>query len=396
MAERDRVEPGALIPTGTYVAFDLGDPVLVAAAWSRLAEPGDLAADAVVSALGARPALELVLSGAPVTEPRLAAAVRRWRTRMPGLDPAADVALLTSLGGVLLHRGDARWPESLLDLGNTQPHCLWVRGNPALLAAAADGGIAVVGARASTAYGEHVAADLVAALAAEGRVIVSGGAFGIDAVAHRVALASGGATVAVMAGGPDRFYPAAHHELLQRVAREGCVVAEVPPGCPPTRFRFLTRNRLIAALPTACVVVEAGWRSGTLSTANHATSLLRPVGAVPGAVTSAASAGCHRLIREGQAVCVCDAEQVRELLEPVEVERLAEPEPGRATGVPAGLPDREQRAWDALPVRGTGTLESVARAAGFTVTETRAALGRLVLQGHAAETAGRYRRTPRP
>lgn len=395
MAERGSGSERGLLSVGSFVPFDLSDPVLVAAAWSRLAEPGDLAADAVVSALGLRPALELVLSGAPVTEPRLATAVRRWRTRVPGLDPERDVALLASLGGLVLHRADPRWPASLVDLGGAQPHCLWVRGDPALLAAAGDGGVAVVGARASTAYGEHVAADIVAALAAEGRVIVSGGAFGIDAVAHRVALATGGATVAVMAGGADRFYPAAHHDLLQRVAHEGCVVAEVPPGCPPTRFRFLTRNRLIAALPSACVVVEAGWRSGTLSTANHAVSLMRPVGAVPGAVTSAASAGCHRLIREGQAVCVCDAGQVRELIGPLEVERAGEPERSRADGIPAGLAERERRAWDALPVRGAGTVESVARAAGLAVPETRAALGRLVMQGHAAEDANRYRRVPR-
>lgn len=419
----DRARPsgqGELFPIGAVAGFDLADPVLVAAAWSRLAEPGDLAAGAAVAALGGRAALELVLAGRPLGEPRLAAAVQRWRARASGLDPARDVALIRSLGGDVLHPGDSRWPEALRDLGEAAPHCLWTRGDPTLLAAARDGGVAVVGARASTNYGAHVATEVVAALASEGRVIVSGGAFGIDAVAHRVALAAGGATVAVMAGGLDRFYPAAHAELLARVAREGCVVAEVPPGCTPSRFRFLTRNRLIAALPAGCVVIEAGWRSGTLSTANHASALLRPVGAVPGPVTSVASAGCHRLIREGQAVCVCDADQVRELLAP-----LGEAGPragsgaagaglggvgaglggvgategpveaaGWAGGLPPGLEERERRLWDALPARASAAADSVARVAGLAPSEARSALGRLVLLGFVEEDQGRYRRTP--
>lgn len=387
-----------LIPVSDVVPFDLADPLLVAAAWSRLVEPGDRAAGAVISGLGARPALEAVLAGAPLGEPRLDAALQRWRARVGQLHPVRDIAELRALGGAVLHRGDPRWPESLHDLGDAEPHCLWVRGDPSLLAAARGGGIAVVGARASSAYGEHVAADLVAALVADGRVVVSGGAFGIDAVAHRVALASGGHTVAVMAGGLDRFYPPAHHDLLERVSREGCVVAEVPPGFRPSRSRFLTRNRLIAALAAGCVVVEAGWRSGTLSTANHASDLMRPVGAVPGPVTSAASAGCHRLIREGQAVCVCDAEDVRELVGTMGAavgsagasQGDSEGKPGLAW--PDGLGERERRVWDALPARASAALDSIARVAGLTPAETRAALGRLDTQGLASKDAGRYRR----
>lgn len=376
-----------------FVPFDRDDPVLVAAAWSRLVEPGDRAAGEVVAALGAAPALELVLGGEHLGEPHLDAAVERWRTRVGELDPARDVELIRTLGGIVLHRGDPRWPASLFDLGGAEPHCLWVWGDPSLLSAARVGGVAVVGARASTPYGEHVAADLVAALAAEGRVVVSGGAFGIDAVAHRVTLAAGGSTVAVMAGGLDRFYPAANGGLLRRVAREGCVVAEVPPGCTPTRFRFLTRNRLIAALAAGCVVVEAAWRSGTLSTANHAAELMRPVGAVPGPVTSAGSAGCHRLIREGQAVCVGDADEVRELLGPVAASALVPvPDVGRLGDAP-GLSERERRVWDALPARRAVRLDAVARAAGFTVAETRAALGRLAARQHVVEGPEGYRRS---
>ncbi|WP_235866112.1 DNA-processing protein DprA [Serinibacter arcticus] len=299
------------------LTFDVDDDRLARVAWGRLAEPCDLHAGALVAALGPSDALRWVLRpgerpprspwGTTVWERARA----RWVPRMPTVDPGREIAGIERLGGSLLVPGDECWPDRFADLDAAAPHCLWVRGDPALLLGSA---VSVVGARASTGYGEHVAGELSASLASSGTVVVSGGAHGIDAVAHRTALAVGGGTVAVMAGGLDRFYPAGNSALLERVAREGVVVAEVGPGSAPSRSRFLTRNRLIAALGGVCVVVEAGWRSGTLSTAMHAARLLRPVGAVPGPVTSAASAGCHRLIREGVAVCVTDAAEVRELL----------------------------------------------------------------------------------
>ena len=149
--------------------------------------------------------------------------------------------------------------------------------------------------------------------AASGAVIVSGGAYGIDGAAHRAALGVGGATVALLAGGVDRAYPQGHQQLLRTIAASGAVVSEVPCGTAPTKWRFLSRNRIIAALSDATVVIEAGWRSGSLNTAGHAAALGRPLGAVPGPVTSAASAGCHRLLREYDARCVTTAAEVREL-----------------------------------------------------------------------------------
>jgi DNA processing protein len=159
-----------------------------------------------------------------------------------------------------------------------------------------------------------MASDIAAGVASTGRAVLSGGAYGIDAAAHRQAVSVGAVTIAVMAGGVDRLYPAGNDQLLGAVIENGAVVSEVPPGYAPHRSRFLTRNRLIAA-GAATVVVEAALRSGALNTARHAAGLLRPVGAVPGPATSPSSAGCHALIRDGAAVLVAGADHVLELVE---------------------------------------------------------------------------------
>ena len=206
--------------------------------------------------------------------------------------------------------------------------------------------IAIVGSRSSTAYGEHVAATLSAGVADAGWTVVSGGAYGIDARVHRAALAADGATVAVMAGGVDRLYPLGNADLLARVLETGAIVAEQPPGFPPHRSRFLTRNRIIAAA-AATVVVEAAHRSGALSTAHHAAELGRPVGAVPGPVTSASSAGCHRLIRNG-AVCVTSPDDVLEMVTPLDASRPDSTGPRPRTRTRDFATGGERAAYDAI------------------------------------------------
>ena len=170
--------------------------------------------------------------------------------------------------------------------------------------------VAIVGSRAATAYGAHVATEIAASLSGQGWTVVSGAAYGIDAAAHHGALVAGGATVAVLACGVDHAYPRGHADLLASIAAHGAVISEYPPGQLPQRRRFLARNRLIAALTAGTVVVEAGLRSGALNAARHARELGRPVMAVPGPVTSSASGGCHQLIRDGQATCVTCAADV--------------------------------------------------------------------------------------
>lgn len=168
----------------------------------------------------------------------------------------------------------------------------------------------MVGARAATAYGKHVATCIAADLAGRGWAIVSGGAYGIDAAAHHGALTAGGVTIAVLACGPDVSYPRAHAGLLEGIAASGAVISECPPGCTPSRRRFLARNRIIAALARGTVIVEAAERSGALATARHASDLTRPLMAIPGPGTSMTSAGCDALIRDQRAACVTTAAEI--------------------------------------------------------------------------------------
>ncbi len=370
--------------------FDATDPRLAAAAWSRIAEPGDPAAGAVVARLGPAGALDRLVrtAGRGTAEEPWEQAAARWVPRLENLDVRRELDVLADLGGHLLVPGDPGWPPGLDDLDLERPFALWVRGTlPDLAPGRA---VAVVGARAATAYGEHVAAELAVGLAEAQVCVVSGGAYGIDAAAHRGALAVGGATVAFLAGGVDRLYPAGNTDLLQAVAAAGAVASEVPPGSAPTRNRFLARNRLIAASTAATVVVEAAWRSGALSTAAHAARLARHVGAVPGPVTSMASAGCHRLLRETDAVCTTAADDVLELVAPMG-ERLTT-DPPVQPGLLDDLDPVAARLLDALPARGTAAVPSLARAAGLAATEVRAALGTLELAGRVERAGSGWRR----
>lgn len=399
----------------TVLPFDVEDPRLARAAWSRLAEPGDVVAGALVGQLGPAGALQWLARAArdpvaaaralgssvpegqttgsparPSAGARLAASVERWAPRLENLDPRRELHVLRRYGGALLTPGDDGWPAALDDLGAAAPFALWVRGRSDVGALAARS-VALVGARASTSYGEHVAAGMASGLADRGFTVVSGGAYGIDAAAHRGSVAADGVTIALLAGGVDRFYPQGNHDLLRRIAEDGgAVVSEVPPGSAPFRQRFLARNRIIAALSSATVVVEAAWRSGALSTARRAAELLRPVGAVPGPVTSMASAGCHGLLRDGVAACVTDAAEAAELAGDLGSD-AAPVRQGRGDVVD-GMDDVGRSLWDALPVRTPAALESVARTAGRTVRETLAGLGRLELDGHAVQEGGGWRR----
>jgi len=211
--------------------------------------------------------------------------------------------------------------------------------------------------------------------------VVSGGAYGIDGMAHRAALASGGDTVAVLAGGVDRLYPAGHEALLTRITEQGAIVSEAPCGTAPTRWRFLQRNRLIAALADATVVVEAGRRSGALSTARHALALGRPVGVVPGPVTSASSAGCHLMLREHPVVCVTNVAEQMELVRSGVVES---DEQSRGAPDPDGM---VTRVLDALRPRRAQSVDELARAVGESSARIRSVLGVLALEDRVAAKA---------
>ena len=243
--------------------------------------------------------------------PELAKAASRWRDRLGEVPSVARLAAWQESGLRLVMPGDAEWPAQLDDLGDARPVLLWLRGAGNLRLACVHS-VSMVGSRAATGYGNHVAIEMAATLAERGVAVISGGAYGIDASSHRGALAAEGETVAVLAGGLQFGYPRGHADLFQTIAGQGVLVSECPPDRGPTRPGFLVRNRIIAALSRGTVVVEAALRSGALNSARHARELCRPVMAVPGPVTSEQSAGCHELIRDYGAMCVTCATDVFE------------------------------------------------------------------------------------
>lgn len=293
---------------------------LARAALTFLAEPGDPILGALVRATDPEQALRCIQDdaippGAARTVVRpgstLRTALTAWRSRLGQIPLHADLAGYEQRGIRLLCPGDREWPPVLDDLGDTSPFALWVRGDLNLHACCAKS-VAIVGSRAATGYGAHVAGEIAADLAGRGWTIISGAAYGIDAAAHRGALTvpDQGPTIAVLASGVSRPYPLGHTGLLSNISDRGLVVSDSPPHRTPTRTRFTARKRIIAALAADTVVIEAATRSGTMSAARHALSLRRQLMALPGPVTSAQSAGCHYLIRAKLATCVTDADDI--------------------------------------------------------------------------------------
>lgn len=299
-------------------------------------------------------------------------------------DPVIAREKCRRIGAQLITRGTVDWPTQLDDLGDAAPFALWVQGVAGLRLVALRS-LAVVGARASTSYGETVCRDWCATFADTGWTVVSGGAYGIDAAAHRGALSANGVTVCVLASGVDVAYPKTHEALIARIADEGVVVSESPPGEGARRHRFLSRNRIIAALTRATVVIEASVRSGTTSTANAAMQLNRHVLAVPGPVSSPMSAGCHNLIREQGAILASCPEDVLEVLGPLSASVSRGGPDQQFWVVPHKLTDdlsaREMRVLDAFPNRGEVSLNQLVCDAGLGPMDVSAALGILTAGG---------------
>ncbi|MBT1545211.1 DNA-processing protein DprA [Curtobacterium aurantiacum] len=377
------------------------DPVQAAArvAWSAIVEPGDSVAGELIAGLGPERALGAVLLAADdefdallgdcveaevpgAEDPAvllgvLQAAVGRWRPRLASVQVGDVLAAAGAVGAGLLVPDSDGWPSAVDDLGPHAPVVLWTRSTGAHLGGGTPA-LGVVGSRANTVAGAEAAAEITSSAADAGCTIVSGGAYGIDAVAHRVAVAAGAPTVAVLAGGIDQLYPAGNAQLLHNVARQGALLAESAPGTRPTRWRFLGRNRLIAALADVTVVVEAGARSGALNTAHHAAQLGRPVFAVPGAFASAASVGCHRLIAQGRAQIVVHPG------DPTAATRTAPEQGGGAVPDEPLLSGRQDpevtRVLDALGRRALPEAE-IARRAGMSPADVADALALAQLQG---------------
>jgi DNA processing protein len=389
------------------------------AALTYLAEPADHWLNGLISAHGATRTLEAIRSGRlpdpsgdfalpQFMQRTLRRSLERWQVRLDELPTPDEVIAFRRSGIRLSCPGDPEWPEQLADLGLEQPYALWLRGTADLRFNCLRS-VAVVGSRAATAYGSYVAAELAASVAARGWAVVSGAAFGVDASAHRGALGADGVTVAVLACGVDVPYPVGHAELLESVAAQGVIVSEWPPGRTVSRLRFLVRNRVIAALATGTLVVEAGERSGAVNTARHARDLGRRLMAVPGPVTSDQSAGCHRIIRDWQGTLVTTAAEVIEHLSPVGATLSPAPAPAStqaATLAPAATapaePSRPKssrrrrvrpaldleamdlettQVLDAMPARGGMATTRIAQRAGLPPTTAVRCLAALAASG---------------
>lgn len=372
----------------------LDDPALRAWAYlSRVAEPPCAELAALVAHVGPVEAAERVRRGLVDDD-----VARRTEARREIDRGAADLELLARRGGRLITPDDDEWPLLAFAAfrggaprpggaaAMVAPMALWAHG-PVRLDEVAHRAAAVVGTRASTTYGEHVAGELAAGLAQREVAVVSGGAYGIDGAAHRAALDCDGVTVAVLASGLDVPYPSGHTALLHRIGQDGLLFTEYAPGIRPARHRFLTRNRLVAAVVGAAVVVEAGLRSGAANTAAWARALGRVVAAVPGPVTSSASAGCHALLRNG-AELVTRADHVVELVG--YIGELARDEPHPATPLDR-LSDAERRIYEALPGRGAATVDEIAVASGMVPELALGPLAMLELAGLVQRQDGRWR-----
>ena len=378
----------------------------------------------------------------PTRRDRLADRCTGLRLRLEPGRVEAGIAVADAVRARFITPSDSDWPARLDDLGQQRPIGIWAIGSweksrcespnspsgpdrehdresepppmdtghgaplpPAEM-------LSIVGARACTGYGSYMAGALGADLASAGTTVVSGAALGIDAAAHRGALAVGGPTIAVLACGIDRTYPRAHEALLRAIAEHGAVLSELPPGASPTRFRFLHRNRIIAALGIGTVVVEAAHRSGSLVTARLAAELGRVVMAVPGPVTSDQSAGAHELVRDG-ATLVTQASQVREACASLTAASRESRSAGGGGGAVAAVPSqriRTERRARAQPSRSAEPADPIeelllealpsanadvgadvfalARATGVGPDAVFAALGRLAASGRAVKAGG--------
>ena len=356
-------------------------------ALSFLAEPGDLVLGALLRACSPADAFAAIRGGRPPETagaagrdsfPGLARAVGRWAARLGSVPAEGRLAAWERAGMRIVCPGDPEWPTQLDVLGDARPLVLWLQGSADLRFACLRS-VSVVGARAATGYGQHVATEMSAALAERGWCVISGGAYGIDASAHRGALGAEGVTVAVLASGLSYGYPKGHHELFAAIAGQGVMISEWPPDRAPSRPGFLVRNRVIAALSCGTVVVEAALRSGALSTARHARDISRPLMAVPGPVTSRQSEGCHEVIREWGAVLVTRAQDVIENVSPAG-EGLAARRRGPAC--PRDSLDPETTAvLEAIPARGGAGTAAIAITAGVDLNTAIRCLGALAATG---------------
>jgi DNA processing protein len=366
----------------------------------HLVEPGHRDLGELVLDVGPVEALERLRTGQVTDRLRDSASAR-----LATVDPQvlAEKAILRGdrLGVRIITPEDDEWPHQLGDLvflsrdmadpiqrDTFPPQCLWLRG-PWPLAPSCEQSVAIVGARASTTYGEYVASDFAHSLSSRDWTVISGGAFGVDAAAHRGALAAGGCTIAVLACGIDRPYPLSHTNLFEQIAERGLLLSEWPPGSDPHRRRFLVRNRVIAALTRGTVMVEANLRSGARFTLGRARDLRRVAMAVPGPVTSAMSVGSHEEIRQPGCILVANVAHILDAVGRIGTD-LA-PVLRAVTDPRDRLTPLQRQVLDGVRPRKVLTAEQVAAAVGVSVRDARRAMPALEAGRFVTAQDGGYR-----
>ena len=362
--------------------------LVAAGSIAMVTEPGDRMAGALARILGRLELVELMIDGLETKsvvsalkmagelescrqsfgdlENTLADSRQRW---LPRLSKSRLEHLFTQSAALklkLLTPEQDHWPIGLDDLQDSAPAMVFVEGDSKVLGTLKDA-VSIVGSRAASPYGLQVTKRLVTELAQVSRATVSGGAIGIDAQVHSTSLEQGLTTVAVMAGGMDRKYPQANFPLFKKIQERGALISELPPGVAPTRWRFLQRNRLIAALTPTTVVIEAGIRSGSIRTANNALELDRQLFAVPGSILSGTSIGTNGLISDSKALPLND---LRDFATGHELVRQSQQESYLA-----------KRAKDALRELGVAERFQISKSAGLTDFEVDLALSDLKRAG---------------
>jgi DNA processing protein len=359
---------------------------------AMITEPGDRMAGALARSLGKLVLVDLLIDGLETRavvqalqqlgqldscrqsfgdlEGTLSDSRQRWLPRLSKSRLEHLFSQSAALKLKLVTAEDSNWPAGLDDLHDSAPALLFIEGELSTLADLSQA-VSIVGSRVATSYGLQVTSSLVRELAQVSRPTVSGGAVGIDAQVHRASIERELPTLAVMAGGMDRKYPSANFKLFKKISDQGALLSELPPGVAPTRWRFLQRNRLIAALTPTTVVIEAGIRSGSIRTANNALELCRELYAVPGSVLSGTSLGTNALIADNKAQILCDLKYF-------------------ATGAQT-MPNQQiesalaKRAQDAIRESGFPSLPEVAKLAGLTLSESELALRELTAQDKVIE-----------
>ncbi|RFS85933.1 DNA-protecting protein DprA [Actinomadura spongiicola] len=372
----------------------MNDERTARATLTAVAEPGDVFLNRIIDHSGPEQALDAIRTGRPPdglsAAPKEIQRLEQWRIRLIAAEPDQDMAVCARFRGRLVCPGDPEWPSTLDDLGSGRPYALWLRG-PLDLRYSCLRSVALVGSRAASPYGLRTASDFAFELADDGWTVISGGALGIDAAAHRGALAAEGPTVGVLANGVDVPYPASNEGLFAEMAHRCVLVSESPPGTHPHRLRFLVRNRVIAALSRGTVVVEAEARSGALNTAGWASKLGRVVMAVPGPISSRSSVGCHRLLREDGAVLITRVEEIVEAVGRLGAD-LAPP-PHRPVLPRDRLEPVTRSVLEAFPARGAAGPAQLAVKAGVDLTTINAKLGLLAAAGFVERTSSGWRLT---